>query len=195
MHCLIVGPRGVGKSTLIRRVLAELGRPVCGFETKKEDSLADAALGSPVHLYPVGEPKVPRADNRICHCPGHDPRLARAAFDRYAPRLLAPAPPGGVMLMDELGFLESRSDAFCQAVLRRLEGDVPVIAAVKDLDIPFLTRLRSHPNCRCFFITPENRDGLFGEVLEFMEQQVRRAGHAPAPPGACLLRERAGRRP
>lgn len=36
MHILIVGPRQVGKSTLIDKVLKAAGRPVWGFETKKE---------------------------------------------------------------------------------------------------------------------------------------------------------------
>lgn len=36
MNALIVGARGVGKSTLIRRVLETLGRPVTGFETEKK---------------------------------------------------------------------------------------------------------------------------------------------------------------
>ena len=38
MHALIVGDRGVGKSTLIQRVLAELNRPLFGYETKKRNS-------------------------------------------------------------------------------------------------------------------------------------------------------------
>ena len=40
-HTLITGPRGVGKSFLIRRVLEQLGRPVYGFETKKEGAARD----------------------------------------------------------------------------------------------------------------------------------------------------------
>ena len=35
MHLLLVGAPGVGKSTLIRRVLKKVDRPVFGFETKK----------------------------------------------------------------------------------------------------------------------------------------------------------------
>ena len=50
MHALIVGERGIGKSTLIRRVLKELNRPLFGFETKKEDALADEVKGSPVYI-------------------------------------------------------------------------------------------------------------------------------------------------
>ena len=49
MHALIVGDRGVGKSTLIRRVLKELNCPFSGFETKKEAQPEDPLLGCPIH--------------------------------------------------------------------------------------------------------------------------------------------------
>ena len=48
MHALIVGDRGVGKSTMIRRVLEALDRPVFGFETKKEQHLEDPGFRRPV---------------------------------------------------------------------------------------------------------------------------------------------------
>ena len=77
--------------------------------------------------------------------------------------------------LDELGFLEAGSQSFCRAVLQLLDGSRPVIAAVKSLDIPFLNQLRAHPKARCFPITPENRDALYEEVLEFMKQQLEEA--------------------
>ena len=44
-------------------------------------------------------------------------------------------------------------------------GPECLLAAVKDRGLPFLERVRAHPKCRSFFITPENRDRLFLEVL------------------------------
>ena len=168
MHALIVGARGVGKSTLIRRVLRELGRPVFGFESKKETSLEDPVLGSPIYLYDAGAPHVQTAENLAGYCKNQRPTTDVRAFDRFAETLRRPVPEGHVVVLDELGFLEAGSPAFCQAVLDLLDGDAPVIAAVKDKDVPFLHAVRAHPNCQCFFITEANRDELVKPVLRLL---------------------------
>ena len=172
MHALIVGDRGVGKSTLIRRVLKELNRPVFGFETKKEEALEDPLRGCPIYIYDAGKPHCQTAENFIGYHRETDFGTFTAAFDRYAPKLLATVPEDAVVELDEIGFLEANSEAFCQAVLHLLDGDRPVIAAVKNREIPFLNRIRKHSNARCFVITPENRDTLYEEVLIYMKQQM-----------------------
>ena len=175
MHTLIVGERGVGKSTLINKVLNACGRPVYGFETKKEDSLADELRGSPVYLYEAWRERRRTADNLVGYCKDHHFDVSTEAFDRFSPKLRAPVEKGGIVLLDELGFLEARAEQFCAAVFALLDGDVPVIAAVKDKNIPFLEAVRSHPKARCFYITPENREELYPQVLAFMQEQIRAA--------------------
>lgn len=172
MHALIVGTRGIGKSTLIRRVLAKTNRPVSGFETKKEDDLADEMRGSPVYIYDAGKKHIQTEENLIGYTGKKEPQVMKIAFDRYAPKLLLPIPRNNIILMDELGIMESLSDAFCGAVMQLLDGDTPVIAAVKDKDTPFLNAVRTHPNCRCFYISEDNRDELYNEVLDFMRMQL-----------------------
>ena len=171
-HILIVGSRGVGKSTLIRRVLTELGRPVSGFETKKEDSLADEFLGSPVYIYDAWQTREQTADRLVGYCKHKCLDTMKEAFDRYAPKLLAPVPKGHIILLDELGFMESASEAFCSSVLALLDGDIPVIAAVKEKDTAFLNAVRSHPKGKCFYISEDNRDALYPEVLHFLQEQL-----------------------
>lgn len=173
MHALIVGQRGVGKSTLIRRVLETLDRPIFGFETKKEQHLEDPVRGCPIYIYDAGAPRRQEEENLIGYHREADAAAVTAAFDRYAPRLMGPVT-ADVVELDEIGFLEARSEAFCHAVMHLLDGNKPVIAAVKNRDIPFLESVRSHPKARCFYITEENRDKLFEEVLEFMTQQLEK---------------------
>lgn len=175
IHALIVGSPGVGKSTLIRRIRQELGMPVFGYETKKEDLLADPEKGSPLYIYPAGEAHIQQEDNLIGFCGKKDFAAMGAAFDRFAPRLWEPVPEGHLVLLDEIGVLERESRSFQEGILRLLDGNAPVIAAVKDKDTSFLNAVRDHPKCRTYFITPENRDELYNEVLFWFRSQL------PAP--------------
>ena len=172
MHALIVGDRGVGKSTLIRRVLAELTRPLFGYETKKEEQLEDPLRGCPIYIYDAGVPHVQTSKNLIGYHKEANAAAITAAFDRYASQLLETVPEGCVVELDEIGFLEAKSEAFCRAVMQLLDGNAPVIAAVKNREIPFLETVRNHKNARCFYITPENRDVLYEEVLAFLRTQL-----------------------
>ena len=172
MHALIIGDRGVGKSTLIRRILKELKCPVFGYETKKEEQLEDPLRGCPIYIYDAGKPHSQTEENLIGYHRDTDFGAFTAAFDRYAPNLMGNVPQDAIVELDEIGFLEAKSESFCQAVVRLLDGDRPVIAAVKNRELPFLNRVREHPNARCFTIIPENRDILYEEVLSFMKQQL-----------------------
>lgn len=170
-HALIVGPPGVGKSTLIGRVVEELRPTLCGFLTQKEPELADPELGTPVYYHALGEPRRYSPDHLLGHCKDCCPQVYPEAFHHLAPQVAAMGG-GQVLVMDEIGFMETCSPAFCQAILSHLDGEVPVLAAVKDMDRPFLNQVRQHPHCQVFPITRDNRDELFAPVLAFVKAQL-----------------------
>ena len=174
IHALVAGPRGVGKTTLINRVLKELNRPVYGFQTRKETALADAQMREPVYIYEPDKPRYHSAENLLGYCSRIEGfRTTAGVFDNYAPKILNSFPDESVIVFDEIGFMESNEKQFCNAILSRLDGDIPVIAAVKNKKgFAFLEKVRTHPGCRCFYITEENRDALFHEVLNFMRAQM-----------------------
>lgn len=169
-HILIVGYKHVGKSTLINRLLEKTNRPLYGFRTKKEDALRTKELGSPVYLYDISKPKEQKAENLLGYCKDSHSITNIDTFNRFAAILNQDIPKNGLILMDEIGFMESKAEDFCQAILHRLDGEIPVIAAVKDKKIPFLDRVRNHPNCKCFYINEENRDALYEEILPDFEK-------------------------
>lgn len=171
MHILIVGPRQVGKSTLIEKVLKAANRPVWGFETKKETTSFNQELGYPIHIYAAGSPHIQTKDNLVGYCLDHHPTSYPEVFNNFAKKMQTPPKQGSIIKMDELGFLESDAKEFRDTVLDYLDGDIPVIAAVKHNSTPFLDAVKNHPNCKCFFITEENRDDLADEVTDFLEQQ------------------------
>ena len=154
LHVLICGDIGVGKSTLIEKLLhAENRRPICGFITKKTPE--DENGVSKVYIHPANAVKRQHtAENLIGTCTASHSHGNPAVFDAVGTGLLH-APPEGLLLMDELGFMENKALVFCMRVLQALEGKVPVLAAVKNRETPFLKAVREHPNARLFWITRE----------------------------------------
>ena len=134
-HILICGERGVGKSTLIRRLLAESTLPVGGFVTRRLTQ-ADGDGMFPIYLHAAALPPEERP-----YDPGHlvgtcDSRRSvryPEAFDRLGPPLLTS---GGLLVMDELGFLERCSPVFQRAVFTLLDGPTPVLGVLRHLCNP-----------------------------------------------------------
>ena len=168
-HIFLVGAPGVGKSTLTEALLAHLQRPVWGFCSKKEDALAQEPLGSPIYLYEAGKPRIQEAHRLMGWCKDRKPLVIPEALDAFAPLLDREPPESHVILMDEIGFMESASPAFCKGILRHLDGDKPVIAVVKDKDTPFLRSVREHPKGTCFYVEEKNRDSLLPLLLEHIQ--------------------------
>lgn len=166
-HILICGEVGVGKSTLIQRLLAQNTLPLYGFITKKLDP--DENGFHPIYIHPAGA-RERRFDeeNLIGTCDRRIHNINLDVFNTLGVTYLQ-AKPGGIILMDELGFMEAKAEAFTRAVMKALDGDVPVVAAVKArFDIPFLDAVRAHPNTILYRITIENRDDLFSELLQIV---------------------------
>lgn len=172
MHILIVGPRQVGKSTLINKVIQAADRPVWGFVTKKESDFLIPDHGHPVYIYDAVGPRIRSKENLVGYCWNHHPEVYTEVFNNYAKKLQCEPPKGSIILMDEIGFMESKADDFRNAILKHLNGEVPVIASVKDKSNPFLDAVKSHPNCKVFQISEENREHLTKEIITFLKKQI-----------------------
>ena len=166
IHILLRGPSGVGKSTLIQRLLAETGRHPGGFLTKKEAVEADGS--PPGYIYPAACPEDSRQRseaNRVGRVAQQRRIDARPeVFDTLGCRYLEPSAGTDILLMDELGLLENRAALFQATVLACLDGDCPVLAAVKNRDTPFLTAVCTHPKALVLDVTETNREELYQQL-------------------------------
>lgn len=167
-HILICGEKGVGKSTLIRKLCMAANAPIYGYCTKML-STADADGLFPIYIHPAWQAEAERAygsANIIGRCDGRMHDVHTNVFDNLGANYIAAAKPGGYIIMDELGFMEKDAEKFKRAVFNALDGDIPVIAAVKArYDVDFLNRVRAHEKAQLYNITPENRDALYAELL------------------------------
>lgn len=162
MKILICGDVHAGKSTLIRRLIDDMKRPVYGFKTRRMPPDPDGV--SRVYLVPAAETHFRSgcviieidANGRYT---GH-PELMDSPGADY----LEGIPEGSLVLLDELGTLESASPRFKAAVMRILSGRYDVLASVKAQNTDFLREVRRHPDCELYIITPENRDALYEQL-------------------------------
>ena len=168
-HIILCGDRGVGKSTLIQKLLEANTRPVYGFFTKR--LAADETGFHPIYIHPANTAeRVHTEENRIGTCDSKIHNVSIEVFDTLGTQYLREALPGGIIVMDELGFMESQAGAFVQAVFAALDGEIPIIAAVKSrYNVPFLNKVRAHPKGVVYDINPENRDALFDRLLTVVQ--------------------------
>jgi nucleoside-triphosphatase len=175
-----MGARGVGKSTVIRGLtdrLAARGVEIGGFKTVAGPV---SPLGrDAVYLLPYRErADDPAALSEACIVATRDRRAMRyesyaAVFDARGAELLRRAPRCGLIVMDELGFMEAEAHVFQEAVLSLLDGETPVLGVVKPPDAPakvaFLEAVRGRRNMRLFTLTRENREEMPGLLYPLLE--------------------------
>lgn len=162
-HLMICGEVGVGKSTLINRLLENNNKPVCGYVTKSLRRRDDGY--HEIFMYAPGDEEhaVFLAD-----CNKRDRHVNLEVFETLGLELLSQVRDEGIILMDEIGFMEEKAEGFTSRVLELLDGDVPVIGAVKSShpDSAYLNAVRNHPNVNLVNITKDNRDELYFSLLE-----------------------------
>ncbi|MDF2921684.1 MAG: nucleoside-triphosphatase [Paenibacillaceae bacterium] len=173
MHLFLTGEIQVGKSTLIRQAVRQLGVTPGGFVTgfcSRERSLPDRSL----YLNPAWtEPAYDPAHTVVRFRSGERPSPDPAAFNRLGCRFIEESRGwANLMIMDECGQLEQEADAFRQCVLDSLNGSVPVIGVLKRVRCEWLDAIARHPAVTLIEVTVHNRDGLLPQVTERLARAV-----------------------
>ncbi len=169
-HVFLTGERQIGKSTLLRRVLAGLpGLRLGGFRTVTAGE-SGASSGS-VYLVPAAQdPPQFGNDNRVALRLGGGRGAVGypEAFDRAGTAALAGAEEADLIVMDEIGFLETEAAQFLTRIGELLDGDTPILGVVRRQgETPPQQMVRAHPGVRIIEVTKDNRDRLCPELLAY----------------------------
>lgn len=156
-HLFLTGKKGVGKSTLLRKLLARSGKIPGGFLTLRTENAVPGRIS--VHLLQLGE--VPRPENVLFFC-GAPPDAGTAErFDRLGCAALAASRGAELLVMDELGPREKDARRFQASVLQALDGEIPILGVLQQAESDFLRQAASHPSVRIVEVTIANRNTLF----------------------------------
>lgn len=163
MKILLCGDVNSGKSTMIEKLVADMGEAPRGYITVRRPAGADGK--SYVYLYDVASPPENIADAQVIMSISDAGTERHPEYmDSLAVSYLRDIPEGSLVVMDEIGTLESAAPAFQREVMRILSGNYSVFAAVKAQNTEFLRAVRRHPDCELYIITPENRDDLYAQI-------------------------------
>jgi nucleoside-triphosphatase len=166
---LLTGAPQCGKTTLLQKVLTEYSGPVGGFFTREirkdgrrtafEMVTLDGKTGILAGLHLAGPPKVSKYGVDL------------AALENVAlPAIRDACQSGKLVVIDEIGPMETYSDAFCQTVLDTLDAGCLLFGTIVQRSTPFSERIKNRPEVEVIEVTSANRDALakilFGRLRE-----------------------------
>lgn len=169
MHIFLQGPKRIGKSTVISKTLELLAAvaplSLGGFFTW------NGGKGDPrVYMRPA-----PCGEGEGAVLASYDAALGRMvgepdAFERDGVRILSSSANADLIIMDELGFLESGARLFQQAVFDILEGDAPVLGVLRLGEVAWHERVKLNARVTLVDVSEANRDGLPRELAAMIRR-------------------------
>lgn len=167
---LLEGRPGVGKTTIIKTVVDQLGDRASGFYTEEIRGQrgrregfrlvtlsGDEAVMADTDLRSRSRPQVGRYGVNV----GTVDEVGVCAI-RQALR------PGQVVIIDEIGKMELFSDAFKKAVTDAVAGANPVLATVMRGSHPWVDEIKGKPQVEVCGVTVANRDRLPEKICEWL---------------------------
>lgn len=164
-NLMLTGPPGVGKTTLVHRVLEGLPpEAVCGFVTR-ELRRGGRRVGFAVETLAGESAVLAHVDTRSQHRVGRY-QVDLVAFEAIALPAIDPARVTvPLIVIDEVGKMECFSDRFRELVVAALSSDRAVLATIALRGNRFIESLKNRPEVTLLHITQHNRDRLVGQVV------------------------------
>ena len=167
MHIFLTGERNIGKTTLINRIIDELpgDQKIGGFRTFKSGEFAP---GKSYILMAPADGDMEAFRVALMDKTGPSYEAYPEAFDTGGVEILERCGGSDLILMDELGFMETDSYKFQEKIMDILDGYIPVLGAIKPKENRFLDRVRNHPKVRVIEVTESNRNQLHNEITKLL---------------------------
>ena len=164
MNLFLTGPVQVGKTTLLNSTIQTLNAKTYGFYTKPYSNNS-SVIGYKMFDYTSTiEPFIIGIKDTPTTC---QPMIEN--FETNGVSLLNTAlESDDVIILDELGILESKAYEFQEKILECLDSENLVLGVIKKKHSTFLNQIRERKDVIIIEVTPENRDYLLDEIMNIL---------------------------
>jgi nucleoside-triphosphatase THEP1 len=176
MNLLLTGRPGVGKTTIIQRIISQLTCRLGGFTTQ-EIRRGDLRVGFSIRAVDDDQEGI------LAHIDSPSPyRVSKYGvnvdeMERVGVAALCRAlESSDLIVMDEIGRMENYCPTFRRAVLDGLDASQMVLGTLQMRSTPFLDAIRQRPDVIVKLVTSQNRDGLPVKLLALLDKGVVRSG-------------------
>ena len=165
-NVFLTGAIGAGKSTAVNRFVQTLDFVPAGFKTLPAEPEKNG--WNTLVIKPFGAEQ-PTSTVAVRDKEKQTMKVNIDAFNATGAEILRDSRahgPGGLIIMDELGFMENEAIVFQEEVFRCLDSETPVLGVLKAVSTPFLDAIRARDDVREIEVTTENREMVFDELLK-----------------------------
>ena len=170
----LTGRPGVGKTTAIRLVVAQLGARAGGFYTEEIREAGrrtgfrlvtlDGSTGILAGLNVPGPYRVGRYGVHLSNLEDLGVKALRRAIQQ---------PTAPVVVIDEIGKMELFSTAFREAVLAGLDSPKTLIGTITMARSPWVKAIKARPDVTVMEITPANRVAIPDLILAWVRRNTQ----------------------
>jgi len=170
MNIFLTGLPGIGKTTIIKKVIEKLNRSTCGFFTNEERE-GETRVGFKIETLFGMQGVLAHKDLKSKYRVGNY-GIAVTGFEKIVSRELERCLRGSsIIIIDEIGKMECMSPQFVTAMRALLHSRKPVVATIARRGGGFITEVKARKDAELWEVTRANRDGMPQEVLTWFREE------------------------
>ena len=165
-NIFLTGPPSSGKTTVIQKVIAKIGKKATGFYTQeikkqgkrvgflmktldgKEGLLGHETIKSPYHIRRYG--------------------VSIENIEQIAVPAITAQSEDTIVVIDEIGKMECFSSAFCEAARKALDAPNMVLGTIAVGGTDFIRTIKERDDIKIYQVTLQNRDQLPDQLLKII---------------------------
>ncbi len=168
---VVCGCRESQKKKLAEEIIRRSKRNVYGFFTEKFPERAEDGF-CPIYIYPAGGEVIFDEDHLVGLGGGGTHYINSEVFDGLGTALISCGDSNGLIIMCELGFLETEAKGFQDKVFSCLAGEIPTVVIMKQkLQYEFMQKLRDLEGVEYAELRSDNFDEILERVVKAFDEK------------------------